>query len=508
MTDMSRCSEHSRLRRYLLSAVLLIGSGFLWLPISSTAGEERPDVLFIVVDDLNDWVGVLGGNPQAQTPNIDSLAARGMTFTNAHAVSTACLPSRTAMLTGVSPFTSGVYDQSGDWRDVEMLQNVPTLPQHFRESGYVTTGAGKIFHAHTYRSIGLSGQQDVDAWDAFYPSLERQLPDELRPLDAPVNGNPLVVEATEGGSIDVRWLHTGFDWSAVVADDRAMGDGQVTAWIEEQLLATSAGPRFIAAGIYKPHLPWYVPPAYFDLYPLESVAVPDVPDDDLDDVPEAAPFQGRPGGPSEPTEQHEWVVSNDLWQGAVRGYLASISFADAMVGRIIAALERSGRADDTIVVLTSDHGFHLGEKKRWRKMTLWEESTRVPLIIVSPGTTRPGSTSSEAVSLLDVYPTLVELAGLDAPAHLDGESLLPLLRDPGAKRDRPAISVWGYGNYAVRDERYRYIRYADGSEELYDHETDPNEWTNLAEDDAYRKVKADLARFIPEAAAESYTAGR
>ncbi|HEX5789013.1 MAG TPA: sulfatase-like hydrolase/transferase, partial [Woeseiaceae bacterium] len=346
------------------AAVVLAFALFLTCQAPAEASDPPPDVLFIVLDDLNDWVGVLGGNPQARTPNIDRLAARGMVFTNAHTVATSCLPSRAAMLTGISPFNSGVYDQSGDWRDVELLRSVATLPQFFRESDYTSVGAGKIFHAHTYRAAGYPGQQDEDAWDAFYPSFERQLNDEVRPHDAPTNGNPLVVEATEGGEVDVHWLHTGFDWSPVIVDDRAMGDGQVVAWIEEQLLAETAGPRFVAAGIYRPHLPWYVPPAYFDLHPSGGIVVPDVPDDDIDDLPAAAPFQDMPHGPLTPTGQHEWVVENGLWQEAVRGYLASISFADAMVGRIIDALDRSGRAADTVVVLVSDHGFHLGEKKR------------------------------------------------------------------------------------------------------------------------------------------------
>ena len=469
------------------------------------AEEPQPDVLLIMIDDMNDWVGVLGGNSQAITPNIDALAARGMVFTNAHAVSTACLPSRTAMLTGVSPFISGVYDQTGDWRDVEALQELPTLPQYFREAGYDTSGAGKIFHAHTYREYGFSGQQDADAWDRFYPSFERQLPDEVKPPSPPTNGNPLVVEATEGAEITVRYQHIGFDWSPVIAEDDAMGDGQVVSWIERQLSSPANGPRFIAAGIYRPHLPWYVPPAYFDMHPVDSIRIPDVKEDDLDDVPSAAPFQDSPGSQLKPTEQHDWVLKNDLWAEAIQGYLASMSFADAMVGRIVKALDGSGRADRTIVVLVSDHGFHLGEKGRWRKMTLWEESTRVPLIIVAPGVTSPGSQSAEAVSLLDIFPTIAELAGLDAPGHADGQSLIPLLADAGAMRAEPAISVWGRGNTAVRDDRYRLIRYVDGSEELYDHDVDPNEWTNLADDERYDSVRKRLAEYIPDEMAPSYT---
>src|SRR5690606_4020522 len=327
----------------LLAAVLLYSPS-----VSARSSSEVPDVLLIVIDDLNDWVGVLGGNGQARTPNIDELASQGMLFTNAHTVSPACLPSRTAFLTGVSPFVSGVYDQSGDWRDVAGLQELPTLPEYFRKSGYASYGAGKIFHAHTFRSVGLSGQQDANSWDYFYPSLDRQLPDEVRPLDAPLNGNPLLVEEAEDGTKSVRWLHTGFDWSRMVAEDFAMGDGQVVEWVEEQLQADPDEPRFLAAGIYRPHLPWYVPGKYFDLYPLESIQLPTVNGDDLEDIPDSAPFQGSPGTELGPTDQHEWVQQNELWREAMQGYLASISFADAMVGRIISALKKSGKSESTI----------------------------------------------------------------------------------------------------------------------------------------------------------------
>ncbi|MBN1237852.1 MAG: sulfatase, partial [Gammaproteobacteria bacterium] len=344
--------------------------------------------------------------------------------------------------------------------------------------GYRTLGAGKIFHAHTFGPGGFAGLNDTSAWDAFYPSLDRQLPDELGPPLRPANGNPLMA---------------GFDWSGLVAEDDAIGDGQVVSWVERQLRAETGTPRFVAAGIFRPHLPWYVPRQYFDMYPLDSVQLPAAPADDLDDVPEVAR-----AGTYQSRELHEWVVEQQVWREAVQGYLASISFADAMVGRLLDALEESGRADRTIIVLFGDHGFHLGEKQRWRKMTLWEESTHVPLIVVAPGVTQPGSSSGEAVSLMDLYPTLAELAGLDVPAHVEAESLTPLLRDPGAVREAPAVITYGYDNHAIRDERYRYIRYADGSEELYDHRNDPNEWHNLAGGRGSDAVIARLARYLPD----------
>lgn len=468
-------------RRSLRLAVSLgLAAG---LALASAPGRAqpapRPDVLFIAVDDLNDWVGYLGGHPQARTPNIDRLAARGLAFMNAHSPSALCNPSRTALLTGMRPSTSGIYGNAPDWRTVDVFEDRATLPRHFRDNGYRTLGGGKIFHAHTFTSGGFTGFNDTTAWEAFYPSLDRQLPNELTPTGLPVNGNPLM---------------TGFDWSGLVAEDTALGDGQVVSWVARQLRAATGSPRFVAAGIFRPHLPWYVPEKYFDMHPLESIELPPHLEGDLDDVPRvgaASTFQS--------TELHDWVLEQGepRWREGVRGYLASTSYADAMVGRLLDALDASGRADDTIIVLWGDHGFHLGEKVRWRKMTLWEESTHVPFVIVAPGVTEPGTTTDAPVSLMDIYPTLAELAGLELPDHVEGTSLVPLLRDPELDWERPALTTYGFGNHAVRSQRYRYIRYADGTEELYDHADDPNEWSNLAADPRYAALKAELAAWLP-----------
>lgn len=468
----------------------LLATTLLWtaapaLPSASGPAADKPakpNILFIAIDDLNDWVGVLGGHPKASTPNIDRLAARGTLFTNAHAPSTLCNPSRTAILTGLRPSTTGVYVNAPDWRTVDRLTGVPTLPRYFRDRGYRTLGAGKLFHGHTYSAAGFRGFNDPDAWDAFYPSIDRQLPDERRPFRRPSNGNPI-------GEF--------FDWSGLSADDSAMGDGQVVSWAERQLATATDGPRFLGVGIYRPHLPWYVPRSYFDRYPLEDIELPLTLADDLDDVPDAALRDARSGFlPA--MELHDWIVGEDRWAEGVRGYLASISFADAMVGRLLDALDRSGRVDETLIVLWSDHGWHLGQKQRWRKSTLWEEATRVPMIIVAPGVTAPGSRTARPVSLLDLYPTLTALAGLEMPAHTEGTSLVPLLENPDAPWEHAALTTYGYRNHAVRDGRYRYIRYADGSEELYDHERDPHEWTNLASQSAAADIKRRLASWLPD----------
>jgi arylsulfatase A-like enzyme len=283
-----------------------------------------------------------------------------------------------------------------------------------------------------------------------------------------------------------------------------MGDGQVVAWTEQQIIATGEGPRFFAIGIYRPHLPWYVPQKYLDMHPLEDIELPSVLENDLDDVPVIAQDLMESSF-MPPMEIHRWTVAANKWREGVQAYLASVSFADAMVGQVIDALDRSGRTNDTIIVLWSDHGWHLGEKLRWRKQTLWEESTRVPLIIVAPGVTTPGSRSARTVSLIDIFPTLTELVGFETPSYLEGASLVPLLEDPDAPWDRVAISAFGFENLAVRNERFRYIRYYDGSEELYDHEADPNEWTNLAGDPSYAEVKAELREKLPsENAPDAY----
>lgn len=450
---------------------------------SAGAAQDRVelDVLFIAIDDLNDWVGYLDGHPQTRTPNIDRLAARGMAFTNAQAPAAICHASRTAILTGLRPSTSGIYNNFPDWRDLAIFQDKLTLPRFFRAHGYATRGAGKIFHAHTYAEDGLTGFNDPQAWDDFYPSAERQLPDEFGPYSIPANGGP---------------FGRRFDWASLIAEDYALADGQVAAWVAEQLRDSGDGPRFLAAGIYRPHLPWYVPEAYFEEFPLDEITLPPYREGDLEDIPAVATRSVL-----DSAEIHDWLVEEGRLKEAVQAYLASIHYADAMVGELIDALDASGRADRTIIVLFGDHGFHLGEKERWRKFTLWNESLHVPFIIVAPGTTRPGTTSNEPVSLLDIYPTLAELAGLDPPEYLEGNSLVPLLRDPTLEWNRPTLSTQGYENHAVVSSTYKYIRYSDGTEELYDVRSDPEEWTNLAGVPEHARIKQELAAHLPSGAA-------
>ena len=293
-----------------------------------------------------------------------------------------------------------------------------------------------------------------------------------------------------------------FDFAPTVTTDAGMGDGQVVDWVIQQIAGEVEGPRFYSAGLYRPHLPWYVPQKYFDLHPLESIELPPYLAGDLEDVPAA--FAELIGAePDLDRNTMAWVQSQgeSKWREAIQGYLASVSFADAMVGKLIRALDESGRAANTIIVLWADHGFHLGQKDLWGKMTFWDETTNVPLIVVAPGVTTPGSSSDEVVSTQSIYATLAELSGLELPHAVDGASLMPLLRKPDRSWDDVAITTYGeYGNFSVRDDKHRYTVYTDGSEEFYDLNSDPFERANLVDDQRYQGLKQRLASRIPPAA--------
>ncbi len=423
---------------------------------------EKPNVLFIAVDDLNDWVACLGGNPQCKTPNIDRLAAKGELFTHSYCAAPACNPSRAALMTGVRPFTSGVYLNSQPWRPA--MPDVVTLPQHFMAHGYEAVGSGKIYHG---------AFPDSDSWNDY---LKKK-------------GDP---KPTKEVLADPHSRAGGIIWGHLDVQDEAMDDYTMTDYALNYLKQDHKKPFFLACGIFKPHMPWQVPRKYYEMFPLETIQLPKTLATDLDDVPEAGRKVAKPQG------DHATMLKTENWKHAVQGYLASIAFADAMVGRVVNALENSSYAENTIIVLWGDHGWHLGEKQHWRKFALWEEATRAPLMMVVPGVTQPNSVCRRTVDFMDIYPTLAELCGLPIPPHTEGVSLVPLLKNPLAKWDRPAVTTHGRNNHAVRSERFRYIRYADGSEELYDHDADPMEWKNLAEDLQFAEAKAALAKWLPK----------
>ncbi len=426
---------------------------------AAKTAEPPPNVLFLAIDDLNDWTGFLGGYPGNKTPNLDRLAARGIKFTRAYCAAPACNPSRTALMTGLRPATSGVYLNSQPWRPV--MPEAVTMSQHFMAAGYRVEGGGKIFHG---------GFNDAASWQQYFKQ-----PGDPKPGNMPVNG----IAGTGN-----------FDWGPVAEDDGAMADYKVVSWAEEFLAQKQDKPFFLAVGLYKPHLPWYVPEKYFEQFPVAGIRKPEVPADDLDDVPEAGRKMAKPDG------DHRKVVENHQWEQAIQGYLASIAFTDGQVGRLLEALDKSPHGKNTIIVMWGDHGWHLGEKQHWRKFSLWEEATRVPMIIAAPGVSG-GQACERTVNLLDLYPTLIDLCGLEAK-KLDGASLAPLVRNPRAAWDRPSLTTHGRNNHSVRSERWRYIRYADGSEELYDHDQDPREYKNLASDPRHASVKDELAKWLPQ----------
>lgn len=429
--------------------------------LASAQGAGRPNVLFLAVDDLNDWIGCLGGHPDTITPNLDRLAARGMLFTNAHCAAPLCNASRAALMTGRRPSSSGVYSNAQPWRPV--MAEVVTMPQHFTAAGYRVTGGGKIYHF-----------QDAASWQDYFPDLKHLKPKDPLPPGRPLNGIPNAAQ---------------FDWGPVDVPDDQMSDWQVAEWAAGELGKESARPFFLGCGFFRPHLPWYVPPRYFAKFPPERVTLPEVRKDDLDDVPEIGRKIALASG------DHEKVLKAGNWRQAVSGYLAAINFADACLGRVLDALDSGPHARNTIVVLWGDHGWHLGEKLHWRKFTLWEEATRCPLMIAGPGI-KPG-VCSRPVSLMDIFPTLIDRCGLPARSDVEGLTLTPQLADPTTPRPVPALTTYKLGNHSIRDERWRYIRYVDGSEELYDHGSDQMEWTNLAGDAKYDEVKRKLGAFMP-----------
>ncbi|MCA9124819.1 MAG: sulfatase [Planctomycetaceae bacterium] len=442
--------------------------------------QAKPNVLFIAVDDMRDWVNCLSGyEGPVHTPNIDRLAKRGMLFTNAHCASPKCAPSRAAIMTGLRPSTTGLYDNGHWW--LPNLPDVVTIPIHFRNHGYRVAGAGKIFH-HT------AGNNPPNQWDDFLPLTFREDPwfrgDKLNypwskhvpyPKGFPFSG--------------VQGLGHENDWGSLGVPDNGYDDELTVEYAIRFLSQKQDRPFLLACGFFRPHLPWYVPQRFFHHYALDEIVLPEVPDDDLDDV----PAQGLKFAEARRSDL-EKIKGAGKWKHAVRAYLASITCADERFGRVLDALDQSPHAKDTIIVFWSDHGWHLGEKDHWHKTTLWEEATRVPLVISAPGH-QPG-VCGQPVSLLDLYPTLNELAGLPAIETHDGVSLAPLLQNSQTAWNRPAVIEFQRGNTAVRSDRYRYIRYHDGGEELYDHQSDPHEWHNLAASNEHVVIKRELAEWI------------
>ena len=430
------------------------------LVYGQSAGATRPNVLFIAVDDLNHWVGHLGRNPQAKTPNLDRLAKMGVTFTNAHCAAPVCNPSRAALLSGVRPGSSGVYDNTIPFANgVNVSQSLVT---QFRQAGYQTLGMGKVWHG----GLGFPAQ---------WTSTGGKEPEKKTPA-----------ELLENRSIK------GIQFGILKGGDELVPDTAIADYGISELQKTHQEPFFLALGFHKPHMPWNVPQKYYDLYPLDEIELPPVRENDLDDVPQAGRRMAKPEG------DHADVLASGRWKEAIQAYLAAISYLDGQLGRVLDALESSPNRDKTVICLWGDHGWHLGEKQHWRKFALWEEATRAPLIWVAPGVTKVGGICSRPVDFMAIYPTLCELAQIPVPAHVEGASMVDLLHDPAAEWKHVAVTTFGQNNHAVRSDRWRFIRYADGSQELYDHQSDPYEWTNLAGKPEYSSQCEQLAKHLPQ----------
>ncbi len=440
--------KHKSWNSEMFRSELCLATGLLFASCaaSSTAAPAptkpaaRPNVLFIAADDLNHWVTHLGRNPQAKTPNIDRLAARGVTFSHAYCAVPACEPARAALMSGLRPWTSACYLNGDNWRS--LIPEGYGLTAQFLKAGYHVAGAGKIYHGDTYFP---------SEWTEY---MDRKGIAEHGPNVAKDEGfhEPL--------KHDLR--------------DEDISDWHIVNWCIKQLETPRDRPFFIACGLHKPHLPFAVPRKYYELFPRDAIQLPPYRENDLDDLPPAGVKMALASG------DHARFLQSGRWKDAIQSYLATCAYMDMNLGRLLDALDRSPARDNTIIVFWGDHGWSFGEKHHWRKFALWEEPTRAPLVWVAPGVTKPGTVCARTVDFMTIYPTLCELAGLPLPKHVNGPSAVALLRDPQSAWPHPAITTHGYLNHTVRTEQWRYIRYANGGEELYDEVKDPYEWTNLA----------------------------
>ena len=501
--------RNNRSRRSVcLQVILLLGiAGGRGDAVAADAADSAtptnpPNVLFILVDDMASWTGYEKGHPDVETPNIDALARQGFAFSEAHVASPICGPSRAALLTGQRTTRTQVYTNQGNYTDY--VPDALTLPKAYMDAGYHVMGAGKIIHPtgnvitgqfhdygpgtgvvggpFTHDELATANMKPVNVIDRGPGNLKAVLPmNGISTIDRPQN------------------QYSTFDWGPVNIGDDGMPDGQIANWAVEKLDEDYNQPFFLGVGFYRPHQPFFVPQEYFDRFESATVLLPETIAGDLHDV----PLPGRQLALGAFTSgTHKTVSEYGQWREAVRGYLATIAFVDRQVGKVLQALRQSPHADNTIVVLWSDHGWHLGEKEHWGKMTAWRTSTRAPMIIVPSGqqpleAPAGGVIVDTPVSSLDIFPTLLELTGVNIQEPLDGESLVPVMQQPNEyRRGRHVVSTVGRGNHAVQSTGWRYIRYFDGSEELYDMSNDKQEYFNLAGNKEYASVKAKLAAHI------------
>jgi len=453
---------------------------------AGTACAKQPNVLFLAVDDMNDWIGSLGATPRAITPNLDKLAARGVNFSNAHTPGVYCAPARAAIFSGQYASTTGCYRSSDYFTDHPEIEG---LPLSFSKAGYTTLGVGKLYHH-------MPGSIDVRGWDEFYLRKPSQRKEgwsldnwtEETPFPDPFPASVFNKGKEIKGGLFLEWAGLPNDKEEEMADTIRVN------WAAEQLGKKYDKPFFLACGIYAPHFPNYCPQKYFDLYERDKIELPPIKVDDLEDLPER-----MKRAKTARSKIHKELEAKGAVKDAIHGYLACMSYADAMMGRVLNALEKSPYADNTIVVLWSDHGYHHGEKYDWGKHTLWERTSNVPFIWAGPGV-KKGVVTDVTASLIDMYPTFVEMCGLPRPHQkLEGTSLASTLEKPEVAKDRDVyLPYMAPGEYAIINKDWRYISYGDDGEELYDLKSDPNEWNNLAENPNYEDTKRLLRKSAPK----------
>jgi uncharacterized sulfatase len=461
-------------RILLLFLVCLLFAGF---PPAAGAAAPRPlNVLFIAVDDMNNDLGCYG-HPLVKSPNIDRLARMGVKFDRAFCQFPLCSPSRSSLLTGLRPGTTRVFNLQYHFRTG--LPDVVTLPQLFKNSGYYSARVGKIYHYGNPGDIGTSGLDDPPSWNHFVN---------------PAGRDKTVLETDIINYTPKRGLGSAMCFlSDRQGKDEEHTDGKVALEAIKLLEQHKDKPFFIAAGFYKPHTPYVAPKKYFDLYPMDKIQLPELPPGHRKAVPGPALASTAP-----------WPyfgVTTDQARECKQAYYAAISFVDAQIGRLLDTMDRLKLWDNTVVVFWSDHGYHLGEHGLWMKQSLFEESARVPLVIIAPGAKGNGKACSRTVEFVDLYPTLADLAGLTPPKNLEGASLRPLLEDPQAPWDRPAhtqVQRAKFPGYSVRTERWRYTEWDDGKQgaQLYDHEADPHELNNLVNDPQHAKVVETMKALV------------
>ena len=428
--------------------------------------QDKPNVLFIAIDDLNDWIGVLGEHPQAKTPHMDRMAQRGVLFSNAHCQAPVCNPSRASVMTSLYPSTSGIYFLNPDIVESPVASENIVMPKRFQQEGYNVFAAGKIFHngkgineTHIPNYAGHFG--------GFGPMPEQKI--------STYPGHPL------------------WDWGVYPERDDQMPDYKIASWAAQKLAKKQDQPFWMGVGFYRPHVPQFAPQKWFDMHPLESLELPKTITGDLDDI---SPYGIDITRLKHVSPAFEWVVENEEWKPLVQSYLACVSFVDEQVGRVLDALDNGDYGDNTYVVLFSDHGFHLGEKERFAKRSLWEDGIRVPMIIMGPDIPK-GKVVTKPVQLLDIYPTLLELCHLNPDPKHEGNSLVPLLKDIDAEWPHYARTCFGPGNYAIISEQYRFIQYNDKTEEFYDHKVDPHEWYNAIDQPEYAEIIGQHRNQVP-----------